>query len=199
MKVTLRKLVGVGLVTLPIVAGFQRLVHGVNLAGENMGRSLGELRQPVTMNLQLAQDAGAPPMADPRFAPALASAEFVRGVAAKLPGKGMKSILISEQTVLRLANAGSIPQATAVSQQGARPAGLLLAGVSGMGVGLQDGDLLFQVAGVPVKSDTQVAEIARAARDRKVRSISARIWRNGETLALVVGMPYLDSAGKMKQ
>jgi hypothetical protein len=111
----------------------------------------------------------------------------------------MRSVLISEQTVLRFANSGVIPHATAVPQRAAQPAGLQLAGVSGLGVGLEDGDVLFQVAGVPVRSDTHVAEIVRAARDRKVRSISARIWRNGETLALVVGMPYLDSTGKMKQ
>jgi S1-C subfamily serine protease len=62
-----------------------------------------------------------------------------------------------------------------------------------MGVGLQDGDVLYQVAGVSVSNDVQVAEIVRAARDRQVRSISARIWRNGQTLALIVGMPYPSS------
>lgn len=200
MRRSVFRLVGVALLTLPLASGYRRLVESVNLVGEGMGRSLGELQRPSTLNVQRAVvDAGVPLLADPSFAPALASAEFVRGVAPKLPGKGMRSILISEQTVLRLANQGVIPQASAVPRQAARPAGLQLSGVGGMGVGLQDGDVLFQVAGVPVSSDTQVAEIVRAARDRKVRSISARVWRNGETLALVVGMPYLDSSGKLKQ
>lgn len=188
------------LLTLPLVAGYQRFVNNAGVVGENMGRALGELQRPVALDVRQATvDGGVPVLADPSFAPALASAEFVRGVAPKLPAKGMRSILIGEQTILRLANAGVIPQAVAVPRQGARPGGLQLGGVSAMGVGLQDGDVLFQVAGVPVSSDTQVAEIVRAARDRQVRSVSARIWRNGETLALVVGMPYLDSSRKLKQ
>jgi hypothetical protein len=198
MRLRISRLAGIALLTLPLVSGYRRFVHHVTGVGEGMGRALGELQRPVTLNMQRA-DAGAPLLADPGFAPALASAEFVRGVPPKLPGKGMRSVLISEQTVLRFANSGVIPHATAVPQRAAQPAGLQLAGVSALGVGLEDGDVLFQVAGVPVRSDTHVAEIVRAARDRKVRSISARIWRNGETLALVVGMPYLDSTGKMKQ
>jgi hypothetical protein len=200
MRVRISRLAGVALLTLPLIAGYRRFVHNVNGVGEGMGRALGELQRPVTLNVQRAAvDAGAPILGDPSFAPVLASAEFIQGVPPKLPGKGMRSVLISEQTVLRLANQGVIPQASAVPQQASRPAGLQLAGVGAMGVGLQDGDVLFQVAGVPVRSDTQVAEIVRAARDRQVRSVSARIWRNGETLALVVGMPYLDSSGKLKQ
>jgi hypothetical protein len=200
MTIRVARVIGVALLTLPLISGYQRFVQNVGLVGENMGRALGELQRPVALNLQrAAPDGGTPTLADPSFAPALASAEFVRGEAPKLPGKGMRSVLISEQTILRLANAGVIPQATPVPRQGTRPAGLQLGGVGAMGVGLQDGDVLFQVAGVPVSSDTQVAEIVRAARDRKVRSISARLWRNGETLALIVGMPYLDSSGKLKQ
>jgi hypothetical protein len=194
MRSRIARVVGVGLLTLPLVAGYQRFVRTAGVVGENMGRALGELQRPVALDVRQATfDGGAPLLADPSFAPALASAEFVRGVAPKLPAKGMRSILIGEQTILRLANAGVIPQAVAVSKEGARPSGLQLAGVGAMGVGLQDGDVLYQVAGVSVSNDVQVAEIVRAARDRQVRSISARIWRNGQTLALIVGMPYPSS------
>jgi len=183
------------LLTLPLLAGYRRMVESISRSGDGVGHALGVLQQPWPLALEQAPlplpDAGsALPQALP---PAVSSADFVRGVAPKPAPKGMRSILISEQTVLRLANAGVVPGALDVAAQAKRPAGIQLSGVSAMGVGLLDGDILVQVAGVPVKRQTQVAAIVRAARERKVHSINARVWRNGETIALTVGMPYLSS------
>ncbi len=105
--------------------------------------------------------------------------------------KVRRGVFISSATVLRLAQARAIPTAVPVPAQGKRPAGLRLLGVSGLGVGMRDGDVLTRVFGVPAASVPAVVQGVMVARARHAREISAEFWRNGEPWSLTVEQPYL--------
>lgn len=109
-----------------------------------------------------------------------------RGATMK-PGHG---VLIGANTVLRLANHGVVPSGRPVNAAGARPAGIELSSVSGLGVGMQDGDVLTEVAGQSVRSEGQVVGAVLALRARKARAIPAVFYRGQERWSLVVEMPY---------
>ncbi len=105
-----------------------------------------------------------------------------------VPKKGLR---VSAATVLRLANARAVPQGAYQSPTNQHPGGMLLQGVSAMGVGLQDGDILSHVAGAPANSRSAVVSAVLAARAKRAQAISATFWRNGEPWRLIVEMPYL--------
>ena len=124
--------------------------------------------------------------------PAGASAEGVsRRLRAVAPAP--KGLFVSAEKVLGLARAGARPGAIPVSADGARPAGLLLTGVGGLGVGLRDGDILTHALGQPAVSEEGVVGAIIRARGARVPQLSGRVWRDGRTFALVVAQPYLDS------
>lgn len=117
-------------------------------------------------------------------------------------------IFIGKDTVMRLARAGVVPTGQPVAASAAHPAGILLAGVGALGIGLVDGDILTDVEGRPVQTEAQVVGMVIAARSRHAEQMSAVIWRrngapahahphahpdahNGERWSLVVAMPYL--------
>jgi hypothetical protein len=101
-------------------------------------------------------------------------------------------VFVSAATVLRLAQASAMPRAVAVGPQGARPAGLRLIGVSGLGIGMRDGDVLTSVLGARVGATGEVVSRVIAARARRAREISGEFWRNGVQGSIVVEQPYLD-------
>lgn len=103
------------------------------------------------------------------------------------PPRGLR---VSAPTVLRLAQRGARPTAVLVPANGERPAGLSLQGVSGLGVGLQDGDVLTHVGGQPAKSLDSVIAAASAAYKAHVPAMGGRVWRKGESLQLLVELPY---------
>ncbi|HVW27191.1 MAG TPA: hypothetical protein VHC69_17615 [Polyangiaceae bacterium] len=116
-------------------------------------------------------------------------------------------IFIGKDTVMRLARAGVVPRGQPVAASAGHPAGILLAGVGALGIGLVDGDILIEVEGRPVQTEAQVVGMVLAARSRHAEQMSAVIWRsgapahahpharpdahNGERWSLVVAMPYL--------
>ncbi len=102
-----------------------------------------------------------------------------------------KGLRVSAATVLRLANARAVPQGAYQPPTNQHPGGMLLQGVSAMGVGLQDGDVLSHVAGTPANSRSAVVSAVLAARAKRAQAISATFWRNGEPWRLIVEMPYL--------
>lgn len=57
------------------------------------------------------------------------------------------------------------------------PAGIELSGVSGLGIGLADGDRLVSVAGIPVTERSQVVSEVLAARARGSASIVVGLIR----------------------
>lgn len=122
--------------------------------------------------------------------------------AASAPGKGAKkkpssvtprparSIRISAATVLRLVRLGVRPSGVFVPAEGDRPAGLALQGVSPLSVGLQDGDVLTHVDGVPASSVGAVVGAVLASRQRRAPAISGRVYRGSALIAISVEMPY---------
>jgi hypothetical protein len=82
-----------------------------------------------------------------------------------------------------------------VAASARRPAGLRLSGVSALGVGVRDGDVLTEAAGVPALDAGRVIEAILVARARGARSVSGTFYRGDERWAIVVHQPYLRSAG----
>lgn len=103
------------------------------------------------------------------------------------PGRG---VFVGADTVLRLAMSGVIPEGRPVDAAGGRPAGIELFGVSALGVGVHDGDVLTEIAGRSVRTEGQVVGAVVALRARRVGSIAAAFYRGSERWSLIVEMPY---------
>jgi hypothetical protein len=101
-------------------------------------------------------------------------------------------VYVNAATVMRLAQAQVMPRAVAVGPLGARPAGLRLIGVGGLGIGMRDGDVLTKVLGAPVSASGEVISRVISARARRAREISGEFWRNGQACSIVVEQPYLE-------
>lgn len=101
-----------------------------------------------------------------------------------------RALRISGATVLRLANQGVRPRGIPVASDGRRPAGLRLVGVSGLGVGLRDGDVLTSAEGVSARSASDVVSVVVAARGQGAPAVGGVFWRDGEPWRLVVEQPY---------
>ena len=112
----------------------------------------------------------------------------------RIPERGLR---VSAQTVLRLAQSGARPSGTPVPVSQGCAAGLRLSGVSGLGVGLRDGDVLTHAAGRPASSRAEVVGAVIGARGARQREVSGRFCRDGEAWNLVVEQPYLDSAAEI--
>ena len=104
-----------------------------------------------------------------------------------------KGLFVSADKVLRLARAGARPAGIPVNAAGSRPSGLLLTGVGGLGLGLQDGDILTHALGQPAVSEEAVVGAIIRARGAREPQLSGRVWRDGRSFALVVAQPYLES------
>jgi len=104
-----------------------------------------------------------------------------------------RAVRISAAQVLALASRRAIPQAVPVPATATHPAGLLLRGVSGLGIGMRDGDVLTEAAGLKASSVGAVIGAVVAARARQSREISGRFFRGGESYQLVVEQPYPES------
>jgi hypothetical protein len=101
-----------------------------------------------------------------------------------------RGIRISANQVLALAARRAMPQAVHVRATAQHPAGLMLRGVSALGVGLQDGDVLTEAAGQKATSVATVVGIVLAARGRQVPEISGRFYRGWVPFGLSVEQPY---------
>lgn len=105
-----------------------------------------------------------------------------------------KGVFVSGDQVLRLSKVAKVPASRFVPAQGARPAGLQVAGVNGYGIGVKDGDVLTQVAGATVTSSAAVISTVLKLRAKRVLAISGEFWRGGERFQITFQMPYLSSA-----
>ncbi len=99
-------------------------------------------------------------------------------------------VRVSASQVLALAARRAMPRAVPVKATAAHPAGLLLSGVSALGIGLQDGDVLTEAAGQKATSVATVVGIVLAARGRQVPEISGRFYRGWVPYGLTVEQPY---------
>lgn len=107
---------------------------------------------------------------------------------ARSPKRG-GSVLVTQSKVLELARASAVPSGHPVERRGARPSGIELSGVTGLGIGLIDGDVLTDVAGSPVRSEGRIVGIVVRALARHDARISATFWRAGSPWTLVVELP----------
>ena len=101
-----------------------------------------------------------------------------------------RGVRISSAQVLALAARRAMPQAVPVKANAAHPAGLLLRGVSGLGIGMQDGDVLTEAAGQKATSVATVVGVVLAARGRQAPEISGRFFRGGVPFSITVEQPY---------
>jgi len=62
-------------------------------------------------------------------------------------------VYVPAATVMRLAQAQVMPRAVAVGPLGARPAGLRLIGVGGLGIGMRDGEIRFDLPAAQVSGE----------------------------------------------
>ncbi|MBN2191952.1 MAG: hypothetical protein JW751_03985 [Polyangiaceae bacterium] len=107
-------------------------------------------------------------------------------------GHSRRGLFVSGETVLRLARHGVRPRGLPVPAEGGRPAGLRLSGVSGLGIGLLDGDVLTTAGGVPALSASDVVTMVIASRGKRVTTIGGQFWRDGVPWDLLVEQPYPD-------
>lgn len=103
----------------------------------------------------------------------------------------VKTIVVTAEQVLRLSKVARVPASRFVEQQGARPAGLQVAGVSGLGIGVRDGDVLTNVAGTQVQSSAGVISLVLRLRAQHAAAVSGEAWRGQERYRIVFQMPYV--------
>lgn len=102
----------------------------------------------------------------------------------------LPSISIDADTVLCIAEKGFAPTAKPVSPKGKRPAGIAVYGVSALGLGVLDGDVLTEVLGQPVRSQAQVVALVMVARGANKSTISGTLWRGMRAYSVSVQQPY---------
>ena len=118
------------------------------------------------------------------------SERSVRGAKHASKSTLVHAIHISSAQVLALAARRVMPTALPVKASAEHPAGLSLRSVSGLGVGLQDGDVLTEAAGQRASSVAAVIGLVLAARARHSSEISGRFFRAGVAYELSVEQPY---------
>jgi hypothetical protein len=101
-----------------------------------------------------------------------------------------RGVFVSAETVLKLANRRVVPRGVAVKADGKRPAGLRLMNVSGLGIGLRDGDVLTRAVGQPALSSGAVVQAVLIARAQRARFLDGEFWRDGQRYSLRVEQPY---------
>ena len=111
---------------------------------------------------------------------------------AAAPAPASRSVFVSAETVLKLAESRVKPRGIRVAANGARPAGLKLVGVGALGVGLRDGDVLTTALGQPALSSSAVVRSILLARSQRVRVLEGEFFRGQERWVLRVEQPYLD-------
>ena len=115
-----------------------------------------------------------------------------RGAASQVAQPTNRSIFVSAQKVLELSETRVTPKGVRVPAKGARPAGLALLGVEGLGIGLRDGDVLTRALGQPALSSSAVVRAILVARANRVKVLEGEFYRGTERWTLRVEQPYLD-------
>lgn len=108
----------------------------------------------------------------------------------RAPHSGARGVRVSAAQVLALAQRRAMPTAAPVRATPAHPAGLQLHGVSALGVGMQDGDVLTEAGGERASSVATVVGVVLAARSHHSPEISGRFYRAGLPYTVTVEQPY---------
>lgn len=109
-----------------------------------------------------------------------------RGRSATAPG----AVFVSAANVLRLSKSGAQPTGTFVPKTADHPAGIRLVGVSALGIGVQDGDILVDALGIPARARGEIIGAIIEARARRAPSLSGTLWRAGHSFTITVEQPY---------
>lgn len=172
---------------------------------DSVGRALGREAAMACAQLPLRPPAAEPtapiptePVATPAPDAALAKPPEVKPSSARR-GRKLKAaeapvergVFVSAQRVLQLAERRAVPRGVPLAASGQRPAGLRLDGVSALGIGMRDGDILTHVLGAPATSVAAVVGAVIHARAQNLRIISGQFWRDGRLLPLAVEQPYI--------
>lgn len=123
--------------------------------------------------------------------PSVDSVSPLRASSASVARGAPRGLRVAAERVLRLANAGVRPTGIPVDSGKSHPAGLVLYGVGGLGIGLRDGDILVEAAGAPANDSGAVISRIIEARGARVAAISGKVWRGGHVFPIVVEQPYL--------
>jgi hypothetical protein len=103
-----------------------------------------------------------------------------------------RALHVSAERVLAIANSGMRPTGTPVPAVSVRPAGIVVSGVSAMGIGVEDGDVLTHVEGIAVATPGEVVALVLSARAHEAGSMRARLFRGERPYVVVVDMPYVE-------
>ena len=103
-----------------------------------------------------------------------------------------KGVWVRANRMLQIVQMGARPSGVPVSEEGQRPRGLRLVGVASFGVGLNDGDVLTEVGGIPATSLGAVIAAVGGAVNAHAKAISAVIWRGETKFPLLVEIPWPD-------
>ena len=102
------------------------------------------------------------------------------------------ALFVSEATVLKLAQSAVRPRGSFVGKSLEHPAGLRLSDVAGLGIGVQDGDILIEALGITPRTPGQIIGAIIEARAKQARLLSGTLWRQGQTFLITVEQPYVD-------
>jgi hypothetical protein len=101
------------------------------------------------------------------------------------------ALFVSAATVLKLSQSSARPRGSFVAASAQHPAGLHLSGVAGLGIGVQDGDILVEALGITPRGAGQVIGAIIEARAKQARFLSGTLWRQGQTFPITVEQPYV--------
>ena len=102
-------------------------------------------------------------------------------------------VLVRRKKLAALVAAGARPGGRPVPATSFRPAGIALAGVSGLGIGMRDGDVLTAVGGAPATSYGAVVSAVAAALKAGAPSISGMAWRGEQRIFITVELPRVET------
>jgi hypothetical protein len=146
--------------------------------------------EPRAAAAELGSELAAPTIPAAAAAPATAPSKPSKKRTVAKSTEAARGVFVSAETVLKLANRRVVPRGVAVKADGKRPAGLRLMNVSGLGIGLRDGDVLTRAVGQPVLSSGAVVQAVLVARAQRARFLDGEFWRDGERYTLRVEQPY---------
>jgi len=190
------------LARLALFLPFLLLPFGTRALADATARNIGSSLALTLEHLLDFRDASAP--AEPVAAPLDLDTPWIQNIDVLTPtppapagrglsGKGLSGprggILVRASVVAAAVESGARPSGVAVPAQGFRPAGIALAGVSGFGAGLRDGDVLTRVGGTPATSVGAVIGAVAGALRQKARVITGEIWRGEQRLSIAVEIP----------
>jgi hypothetical protein len=191
-----RRLSGALGLVLPLLAVPALAARGADLLGDRVALGLVTALAPLSAWLP-APDSEPSVLTETELASYAPATRVARGPTqmVRATKRGSKpgaahAIYISSAQVLALASRRALPNAVPVPASPEHPAGLQLRGVSALGVGLQDGDVLTEAGGQRASSVAAVVGIVLAARARHSPEISGHFFRGNVPYVVRVEQPY---------